>query len=266
MEIPGVGPGAAGADRFSVDRPVAPPLPATPPPQDSVAGLLGDLARADLTSLLDIVEHAPSPGIEAQALSLLQAAVAAATSHDSGRALQQLRQLAILDPRRAESIASEPGLASIKSAVDQLLSQLTATAKLNAEGRLAEATHRWDTAVFKPLVAHEPNPDALLLVATRLAEAGGLSNYVRSAAISNALLDDARWAPAFHAEPVVAGDPPADSHFSLRWLVAAWIALGLAGACICWWLEYDRLQSVFVVWSGGLLLLACFGAWQRMRR
>jgi hypothetical protein len=266
MELPGVGPGAADADRFSVNRALPPPPPVSPPTKDSVAGLLGDLARADLTSLLDMVENAPSAAVEAQGLSLLQAAVSAVMSHDSVRALQQLHQLAILDPRRAEGLTSEPGLASIRPAVGQLLSQLTGAAKLNAEGRLAEATHRWDAAAFKPLPAHEPNPDAVLLVATRLVEAGGLSNYVRSAAISNALLDDARWVPAFHPEPVPAGNPTAASQFSLRWLIAAWFVLGLAGACICWWLEYDRLQAVFEVWSAGLLLLACFGAWQRMRR
>jgi len=152
-----------------------------------VAALLRELSESNLVRLLGIFESAPSPGRAARVQELLQSAVSA-VAEQSPRALDPLKQLAVLDPSRAEALASEPGLASVRPAVEQLLRQLAGEAKCNAEGRLEEAGKWLETSAFKDLAARETRPEIYVQVAARLIEAGGLANYVRSAAVSGALL------------------------------------------------------------------------------
>lgn len=242
----------------AVRLPATPAGPLLPEAADTIASLLRELTQADLARLLSIVEPAPPQGLAAQVQELLSAAISAAP-HNSEGALHSVRQMAILDPQRAEGMTSEPGLASIRPAIEKLLAQLTAAAKLNAEARLAEAAgkSRPGTLVL--------NPEIALAVAGRLIDAGGLANYVRSEAVSTAIIDQARWAPVLQAEPVAAGDHTA-SGIALRWLAIVWLVVGLSGALLCWWLQYDRLTSVFEAWAAGLVVLACFAAWRWMRR
>jgi hypothetical protein len=229
-----------------------------------VAALLREVSEANLARLAGILESAPSPGREAQVRELLQAAVSAVAEQSPG-ALGLLRQLAALDPGRAEALASEPGLAAIRPAVEQLLRQLAREAQATAEGRLAEAGRLLETSAVKDLAAGEMRPEILVQVAARLIEAGGLANYVRSAAVSGVILENSRWAPAPHWELVATGDSAGDSRTPLRFLFLTWLALGMAGAGVCWYLQYDRWQVVFEVWGGGVLVLACLGAWRRVR-
>jgi hypothetical protein len=250
----------------SANAPAAAARQTTPLDGDSVAGLLRELAQTGLPGLPGILDGAPAPPEEAQAETLLQAVLAAVADESPGRALAQFRQLARLDPGRAEGLASGPALASIRPAVERLLSQLAVAAKLHAEGRLAEAARLWDSGAGKELPAREIRPETLLLIATRLLEAGGLANYVRSAAASGVLIDQSRWAPAPQAEPVPARESGGESRMPLRVLFLAWFALGMAGLTVCWCFQYDRPPAAFEVWGGGLVALACLGAWQRIRR
>jgi hypothetical protein len=230
-----------------------------------VAALLRDLSDADMARLLEIVEDAPSPAREAQVQELLQAAVAAAAGHNAAGALDQLRQLAALDPSRAETLASEPAMASLRPVLEQLLSQLTGAARLHAEGRLGEASRLLETAAAKDLAAREIRPEAFLLVASRLMDVGGLANYVRSAAVSGVLIDACRWAPVPVWEPEPGRQAARELRPLLRFLFLAWLALGMVGASVCWWLQYDRLQVVLEVWGAGLLALVSLSAWGRAR-
>jgi hypothetical protein len=247
------------------NAPAAPVVRTTPIPGDSVAALLREMSQADLTRLLPILDGTPPPGQEARASELLQAAIAAVAGQNP-RAPDQLRQLAMLDPIGTERLVSEPALAAFRPAVEQLLSQLAAAAKLHAEGRLGEATRLWETAAGKDMVGHELRPETFLLVAARLIEAGGLANYVRSAAVSGVLVDQCRWAPAVHTEPAPARAISGESRMPIGFLILAWLATGIAGAGVCWWLQYDSLHAVVEVWGAGLVVMVSFGAWQRMRR
>ena len=132
---------------------------------------------------------------------------------------------------------SAPALASIRPELEQMLSQLAAIARFNAQGRLAEATQRLETATLKNASTNEARPEIFLLVAERLIESGGLANYVRSAAVSAALIDQRLWAPALHAESPLADKSGVDSRIPLRLLIPAWFALGIASAALCWWLH-----------------------------
>ena len=271
--MPGVGPGSAGMDLAAMAREAALSSRGTPagagpskaPTADSVAALLRDLTPSDLTRILAVIEPAPVAGMEARAADLLQAAVTAAAQQEPGRSLPELKQLVTLDPSSAGRLAFELGLESIRPDVERLMLQLSGSARLHAEGRLAEATHRWESQPFKADV-RDFHPETWLLVANRLIEAGGLSNYIRSAAVSGYLIDPARWAPAFEPgqQPVVPS--LGKQEWSIARLVPLWFALGFGAGCLSWWLQYDRVQTIFEIWAGGLLVLVCSILWQRSRR
>jgi len=269
MEVPATGMGASGPEHAMAD-PVAPsahiPLAAgqnLPPAGDSIAALLGELSQSDLTALLQIVE-APLRSVDSErADQLLLKAGEAVAAQDRGHALEFLRQFAGIDPARAETLASAPELVSIRPDLERLLSQLTGAAKLHAEGRLAEVTQKLDTSIPRDIAV--ARPDLFVVVAGKLLEAGGLVNYVRSAAVSTVLLDQSHWAPAPVVEPAV--DRPLTSwQVSLRLLISIWLGLGLAAIALCWLLREDYLLIVCGVWAGGLLLLMLVRALPRSPR
>jgi hypothetical protein len=137
MEVP-----PAGMAPAPPDRPLSNPgtiQPAsqqvavgqTAPAADSVAALLGELSRSDLTQLMQILEGAATP--DPRTGELLRAIEAAVVSQDPARALESFRQLARLDPARAEALVSAPALAPMRAPLEQLLNQLTAAAKVHAD-------------------------------------------------------------------------------------------------------------------------------------
>jgi len=107
-------------------------------------------------------------------------------------------------------------------------------------------------------------PDTFVLVATRLLEAGGLANYVRSAQVSEVVLNESRWAPALIAEPATPRGSTNESPLPWRFLFVAWLTLGMAGTGISWWLRYDHWQAILEVWGGGCLVLVCASVWRHV--
>jgi hypothetical protein len=134
-----------------------------------------------------------------------------------------------------------------------LLNQTVAGARQHAEGRLAEATQKLEIGSLK--YNGEVRPEVFLLVAGKLLEGGGLGNYVRSAAVSTALLDQGRWVPSYCPEPVPIRPASAGWHASLQLVISLWISLGTAAIGLCWWLRDDYLPMVLLVWAIGLTLL-----------
>jgi hypothetical protein len=261
MEVPAAGMGSPGPERALANSGVVPPAnllnaagPASPVSGDSVAALLSELSQSDLTRLLDIVDAVPRPGDQAQVEELLRAATAAVAVRNTGQALDLLRQLAGLDPALADTLVSIPALASIRTGLEQLLSQLTAAALLHAEGKLTEAGQKLETATLSETSAGEVRPEIFLQVATGLIESGGLANYVRSAAVSDALMDPCRWAPAPGAELAPVTRAGTGRHVSWQLPIALWLASGLAAAGLCWWLRDEYLPLVCGLWAGGLLV------------
>jgi hypothetical protein len=257
MQVPAAGMGASGPDKATVN-PVA--LPANSPSSDrnpplaadSVAALLGELSQSDLTAILRIIE---GPSADDPAASeLLRAAGAAAAGRDIGRVLDLVRQLAHLDPLRAEALASAPAFAPYRAQVEQLLAQLAAAAKLHAEGRLANATQILETGTLPDKSTGEVRPEVFLLLANKFIEVGGLSNYVRSSVLSTALLDRFPWVPP-PPEAVAIARTTDTAGVAVRWVIAVWIALGVAGLGLCWWLRSDYLPVVCGAWAVILVLL-----------
>jgi hypothetical protein len=265
MQVPPAGMGAFGPDRAEANAGIVPPISvpsaggAQPVAGDSVAALLAEISPSDLTLLLEILQ---APGDQARIAQLLRATEDAAATRDTGGAMDLFRQLANSDPARAESLALLPSLASIRPEIEQWLTQFTAAAKVRAEGRLAEADQKVETSTRLDNSASQTRPEILLLAATGLMDAGGLANYVRSAAVSEVLLDPSRWVPAEQPAPAVVNGQSAD------WLgpaLAAWLAVGFASAILSWWLQDDWLPVICGAWAGGLVVMAVL-AWRRPRQ
>jgi hypothetical protein len=257
MEVPAAGMGTSGPDKATVNPVALPanlpsPSPSLPVAADSVAALLGELSQSDLTAMLRILEGPLAD--DAKAAEWLRTAGDAAAARDIGRVLDLVRQVANIDPLRAEALASAPAFAPYRAQVEQLLAQLTAAAKLHAEGRLANATHIVDTGTLRDRSAGEVRPEVFLLLAHKFIEAGGLANCVRSAALSTALLDRFPWVPA-PPDAVAIMRTTGGTGVAVRRIIAVWIAFGVAAMGVCLWLRDDYLPVVCGAWAVVLVLL-----------
>lgn len=276
MDVSGVGSGPGAAELARAIRAIQPPgttsVAATgksiPVTADSVAGLLHNLSESSVVRLLGIMEGTPTAAQDARLEELLRAVMSAAAERDAGRTLEHVRELASVDPRRAAGLAQEPALASVRPAIEQLLGQLSPLARLHAEGQLAQAAKLAEaTAGRQP--AGELQPETLLTVAAQLIEAGGLANFVRSSAVSEAVMEQCRWAPVAQAEYAPRQKQSAGGssrRLSLRVMILLWLTAGVIGAGAGWWLHYDRLREALELWAAGFFLLACLAVFARLRR
>jgi hypothetical protein len=260
MQVPAAGMGASGPDKATANPVALPanlPSPGSSPPvaADSVAALLAEFSPADLTAILRVVENSQPLADDAKVTELLGAAGDAAAAQDIGRLLELVRQIANLDAHRAEALSSAPAFAPYRPQVEQLLAQLTAAAKLHAEGRLANATRIVETGTLRDKSAGEVRPEVFLLLSNKFIEAGGLANYVRSSALSTALLDSFPWAPTPPPGAVAIGWTMGGTGAVVRWAIAVWIAFGVAGMGLCWWVRADYLPIVCGAWLVMLVLL-----------
>ncbi len=305
----GAGPAETNLARSAGD---AAPLGAAATPRapsaqaiaDQYATLIRDLAAADVTKLLAILEPPPSPEHAQRLNSLWQAALSAGSRGDVEQALGVLAELARLDPLGAESLRSDPRLESLRAPVDQLLQRLTTLARVDAEGRLGEAARLLEAGAHSRLPGWETPADALLAAASRLVEAGGYANYIRGGTLAQSLIEGARWAPAVTAmpletEPVTrkqlvsrGGVQHPIPHrwrrlrnsvvpqFQRLWrraplliLLLGWLGLGIAGGTISLLLRTvspedwpaGLVDTGFELWSLGLIALILFGFYARVR-
>ena len=263
--MPAAGMGASGPD-----RPTAPPrLPAADLPPgigrgttlsaDTVATLLNQVSQADWTRLLAIVDPVRPPD-GAAVDELLHGMRESVASQDVARALDLVRQLVTLSPERAETLSATPELAPIRPAIEQLLNQVTVAARLRAEGHLAEAAEKVE--VNKVGYRGEIKPEILFSLAERLIAAGGLANYVRSEAVSSALLDPTRWIPTTLEQMIPSREPQNAWRVSLRLVVALWLSLGLLATALCWLLRVEYLATVALVWAAGGIVLLLVRVWR----
>jgi hypothetical protein len=301
MDVRGVGAGPAGPELSSALR--GPPAlkgpgiadPANPAQAgDTIAAILLELSDPQVERFLEVLELPPSPAMAARLEDLIRASISAAAEGNVQQALAKLMEFAARDPRRAETLAMEPGLASIRVEVGRLLLQLESTARVDAESRLGQATHLFHTAGSGELLRQEIKPEAAILIAGRLLEAGGYANCVRSTEVSQMLINQYAWAPAVTPLPIA--DPRSlpirskNASGSLRnqwmprvkelWrraplliLLLVWfVGGGLAGCAFAllrkFWpqaLPESLVTSGFEVWAVGFLALIAFGFWARVR-
>jgi hypothetical protein len=265
MDVAAAGMGASGPDR--APAPSLTPAHLPPPtgrsaafPVDTIATLLTELSQADLTRLLELVEAPLRTADPARIDELLHSVGESVASQNTERALDLLRQVVTLSPERAETLSAHLELVAIRPSLDQLLSQVTAAVRLRAEERLLEAAQK----VEQTRVGYngEIKPEIFLYLAEKLIGVGGLPNYVRSEAVSLALLDPARWVPA----TVPQGAPDLqlwnEWRMTLRLVIVLWVSLGLAAIALCWWLRVEYLTPVALIWAAGTLVLLVVRAWR----
>jgi hypothetical protein len=289
----------ASALRLSGVKPPSPPAlnGVAQPGSDTVASLLQNLSQTEITALLNVIDRPESPAGAAHVHGLLRAATAAAAGGDGNRAMGHLAEFAALAPRQAEALGSQSSLRPIRGEVEHLLSQLSATARLDAEARLAEAATLLEPGGARKLVVRGIRAEILISIAGRLIEAGGYANSLRSAELSRMLIDQCRWAPCpvppgFEAPSRIPGVPedktPATGtailivlrralelwrRAPLLFLLLAWFTAGGAGGAVSALLRNCSPQglplalaaSAFEVWALGLLVLVCFGFYRSIR-
>jgi hypothetical protein len=298
MDVPAVGTGGmnAGLAGITPGVPVAKSsgAPAGSLPRigaDVVAGLLRELSESQVASLLEFIEPAPSPERTTQLDQLVRAAVSATRDGDTSGALAKLSTLVLLDPPRAEGLASAPALAPIRKEVEALLARLTAAARLGAETRLREATEWLQAPDVVDRQIENLKASTLLLLASRLIDAGRYANCIHSARVSQMVLDQRRWAPAEAATPL---STSADTRiripratpwirreamvarlnnlwrrYPLLALLLGWLAVGLAGGSVAalfrdqW--PAAAVALLFEIWTLGFLALVGFGFYMRVR-
>jgi hypothetical protein len=263
-------------------------------PGDAIGALLRQLSEPDVRKFLESIERPPPPETAVRIDGLLQASIRAAAEGNVPQALVKLAEFAALDPRRAEALGREPGLAPVQREVGQFMSRLASTARMDAEARLDRAVHVLGAPGSKDLSRQEPMPRVAIVVAERLLEAGGYANCIRSAQVSQALINQYGYAPA----PVVPeltdarSDPMEIERALLGWrkrwaprigilwlraplliLLLAWFAAGFAGGCVYavlrhWWPETwpeSLVTGGFELWAVGFLALVGFGFYARVR-
>ena len=309
MDVSGVGSGPTGAEFSNALRALAGP---TPPGLDALAGsaqsgdtsasLLGELSELEIISLLQIIDRQLTPDIAARVDGLLRASVSAVAEGNVVQALLKLTELATLDPRQAETLDAEPGLAAIRPDVGRLLFRLASAARLDAEARLEQATHLGQTArpneldgeVTGKLVGQAVRPEIAILIAGRLLEAGGYVNCIHSAALSQVLINQSGWVPAPVPTPLMdlRSSPIRSARASLdllrRWtpwmkrlwlraplliLLLAWFAVGVVVGSISavirnYWPQIYPESAValgFEVWGVGFLALILFALYASLR-
>lgn len=186
---------------------------------------------------------------------LLRGAVEALEQGNTKEALAKLESLARTDPRRAVSLAYEPALAPIRREVETLLARLTNHALQQAQEQLTEARQYTQDA-------------SLLTLAASLIAAGGLTNLIRSAEVSQTIIR--KHKPS--SVPAPALSPRLKNLWRrapLLVLLLAWLIAGLMGASIAILLGEERTSAliswIFEIWALGFLALVLFGFYMRVR-
>lgn len=266
---------------------------------------LQELSEAEMTVLLSMIERPESPQQAGRLDELLRAAVAAAAEGDGNRAMGHLAELAVMSPRRAETLESLASLSSIRDPVERLVSRLHATAKVDAEAQLTQAAKLMESGA-RELVVREIRAENLILIAGRLLDAGGYANAVWSAELSRLVIEPRLSAPIAVPlpPPVKDADENEDdrrpaagggiltairsiwaglqlkSRARRMWLRApllalllAWFAAGLAGGVFSmlvrnYWpgvLPAALVAGGFDLWGLGFLVLVAIGFYMRVR-
>jgi hypothetical protein len=277
MDVGPVGAGPAGAEfarGTAASTPLGKPAASTLAQfQQTTAAIdaaaLSILSEPDLTRLAAILESPPAPQAAAHIAELARAVISAAAAGDLGGVLSEFTQLAAASPLRAEAVRSDPALEPMRAQVDSLLARLAQVAKLDAESRVSQASQILEQTGVQKLAGWDVRPEALLLLANRLLEAGGHVNFNRASQLALTIAEGVQWAPAPAAppyeestaarlrseiEPLTGG--PIRTAFSRSWdavreqaparvralwrraplliLLLVWLAVGIVGGTASW--------------------------------
>ncbi len=329
MAVDPISSGVGASVDISTIEPPTPALPVTSSPTqdhvgagttpaaDSNAAILANISAPDLAKLAAILEPTHSPQSAALLQNLLQdtrdavSHIDAVRSHsqaetvlpgDDARAIANLGEIARLDPAVIETLRVDPALAPIRPEMERLLHQVTAVAKMDAEGSLVRAGQFIESNGARMLPNWQTRPETLMQVAHRLFDTGGYTNYVRSAQVAQAIIDYSPWivnyAPGIPAKArtgAAAGEDALQTAVRKSWvdirngapskiarlwerapllvLLVGWLGLGLVAGPISllfrsappgtW--PASIVNAFYDIWAIGFLALAGFGFYARVR-
>jgi hypothetical protein len=154
------------------------------------AVLLSEVATSDLAKLTRVLDPISDSNNSRVLDSLLRMAVHEVANGNAERAVGYLADYATRDPRRAEALQQEPGLAPVRDKIDSMVTRMTVVAKMSAEDSLSHAEQTSSELVGK-LPDWETNADVILKMAHRFFEAGGYANYSRTTELARVVTDAA---------------------------------------------------------------------------
>lgn len=314
MAVQPITDGISASDGVHVPKPLTPQAPfasasaplrtgAAHPAGDLNAAVLGQLSASDLANLSAILQPSQSSETALLLRHLVEDTALAAAQGDTTRAISNLNGIARLDPAHIENLRVDPILAPIRPEMERVFHQLTTTARIDAEGSLARAAQFLEASGAKMLPNWQTPPQMLVEAAHRLFEAGGYANYVRSAALAQAIVDYSPWIVNYMIPRTmkVGGTDPSTQRapdsavrkswaamrsgalakVSLLWrrapllmLLLGWLAMGLAGASGSILLKIlspeawpaGLMNDLYDLWAIGFLALVGLGFYARIRR
>jgi hypothetical protein len=266
---------------------------------------LRELAPADLAKLSTVLRFSQPAGPQAGADPAVREAVLAVEEGRFEQAIGYLASAITRDPSRADELRDRPEFAPIRANLEQLLNRVTQVSRIRAESDLARTEHSLEQAGWPKLPQWETRPEVLVRLARQFLEAGGYPNYVRSAELSQTILQSAYWeafipqppplSPAQQAlidsdlEGAMSPAPPLWKTFyeeapvvlRVLWqrapllvLFLAWLTVGSAAGLVYVLVRVfapaASLRSLgdsgFTLWALGFLALVGFGFYARVRK
>ena len=167
------------------------------------------LATSDLAKLAQIIQPAPQPERVQQLAKLVEETVKAVADGRVEWAVGRVVEAATLHPLQAEEFRSMPELAPIQGNIEHLMGRLTTVAKIDAESKISQAEQVMEDNGWAKLPHWDTKPETLLQIAHRLYEAGGYSNFVRSAELADATMQSAFWGASLDQQMVPLVTEPA---------------------------------------------------------
>lgn len=270
---------------------------------DSNAAVFGNISQTDAANLAALLEPGHSPQTAALVRNLLEDTAAAVAQGDSTRAIANVTEIVRLDPSRMETVRVDPALGPIRPEMERVLHQLTSTARIDAEGSIGRAAQLLESAGETRFSNWQTRPETLIEVAHRLFDAGGYANYVRSAELTQLIVDYSPWIVNYAtARPArIPGEDVnaqraleagirknwsairkrAESELRILWvrapllvLLLGWLAFGLVGGPLALLLRSlwphawpgALIDACYNLWAIGFLALVGFGFYARVRR
>jgi hypothetical protein len=108
---------------------------------------------------------------------------------DAPAALAALTELVQRSPEHVETLAGESSLSPIRAQVQDLLTRVTSTARLEAEVRLQAATQAVESTSLHGHRTGDWNPKEVLPIAAQLIDSGRHSNILLSTDLSKAVIN-----------------------------------------------------------------------------
>lgn len=172
---------------------------------DTVTTLLTELSAADVAKLIDLIGSSLPAQDTSRLQNLVQTFLLAAAENNVAPAMNALSKIIEIDPSHPEILRANPVIEPIRASVEQFLDRNTALAKMDAEGRLEQAGQSVASSAADRLAGWDMRPAAMLTIANRMFDAGGLPNYMHAAQLSQVVIDGSAlgslWVPGMVGVP-----------------------------------------------------------------